>query len=70
MTPILLRRPEDALHDYVEARVEELENQKIREETELKSNAFGPWVLVARKRKASKNVSKVVRPVATSRSPF
>ena len=42
----------------------------MREEAEPKSNAFGPWVLVARKRKPSRNASKEVRPVANSRSPF
>ena len=52
--------------DKAEARVEESKNQKTREEVESESNAFGPWVLVAQKRKPSRNASKEVRPFRVS----
>ena len=44
-------------------------NQETRENTEPESNAFGPWVLVAQKRKPSRNASKKIRPEANSGHP-
>ena len=55
--------------EEMETRVEDLMNQEARENTEPESNAFGPWVLVAWKRKPSRNASKESRPEANSGHP-
>lgn len=50
----------------VETRAEDPTNQEARENMKPESNTFGPWVLVAQKRKPSRNASKESRPKANS----
>ncbi|KAF3970060.1 hypothetical protein CMV_006197 [Castanea mollissima] len=69
--PYRTRMPEK--DNKVETRAEDLTNQEARENAKPESNNFGPWVLVAQKRKPSRNASKESRPEAnlgySSQSP-